>query len=216
MNETKEKIFRTAKRLFEKQGYFNTTIREIAKDADVNLGLFSYYFKSKYNLAVSIYDEIFYNIKSFTEDYFGYLENPAVFMGIMMRMHTYTLGDERGILFAVDALKEGIFEESMVPLSMPLLANINAYYKTGLSAEDQKLVLFITLGVERSLITNNFKKNINLEIATMADCILRVHLFHLGLDSDQVKWCLQKVNKHFDKLLAERPNFIDNMINHRS
>ena len=46
-------------------------------------------------------------------------------MGIMMRLHTYTINDDMAIRFTIDALKEGIFEESMIGEVPSLITNIN-------------------------------------------------------------------------------------------
>lgn len=56
MDNKRENIIRTAKRLFSEKGFAATGIREIAKEAGVSLGNFYNYFKNK--------DELFQNIIS--------------------------------------------------------------------------------------------------------------------------------------------------------
>jgi len=53
--KTKNKIIQASKSLFYFNGYRKTTVQGIADLADVNLGLISYYFKSKDNIAKSIF-----------------------------------------------------------------------------------------------------------------------------------------------------------------
>ncbi len=53
--KTKNKIIQASKSLFYFNGYRKTTVQSIADLADVNLGLISYYFKSKDNIAKSIF-----------------------------------------------------------------------------------------------------------------------------------------------------------------
>jgi hypothetical protein len=48
--ETKEKIIGVARVLFANQGYEGTSVREIAKSANVNVASVNYYFSSKENL----------------------------------------------------------------------------------------------------------------------------------------------------------------------
>jgi AcrR family transcriptional regulator len=48
---TKEKIVRTAKRLFRHQGYSNTTVDDICRESGVKRGNLYFYFKSKEHLA---------------------------------------------------------------------------------------------------------------------------------------------------------------------
>ena len=48
--DTKEKIIKSAAKLFAKQGFQKTTIKEIARDAEVNIAAINYHFGSKYAL----------------------------------------------------------------------------------------------------------------------------------------------------------------------
>ena len=47
---TQEKIIAAARIVFTKKGYAATRTRDIAEEANVNLALLNYYFKSKENL----------------------------------------------------------------------------------------------------------------------------------------------------------------------
>ena len=49
-NETKMKILQTAQGLFSKFGFDGTSIRDIAKESEVNLAAINYHFKNKENL----------------------------------------------------------------------------------------------------------------------------------------------------------------------
>lgn len=51
-------ILKVAEDLFFKKGYHETTIRDIAFNADVNTSMINYYFKSKENLYIIIISKI--------------------------------------------------------------------------------------------------------------------------------------------------------------
>jgi len=53
---TKENILQVATQLFAKQGFNGTSIRDIAKEADVNLGAINYHFKNKENLYFEVFN----------------------------------------------------------------------------------------------------------------------------------------------------------------
>ncbi len=57
--DTEAKIKEAAKRVFLKQGFEGTKIRQIAEEAGVNVALVNYYFRSKEQLFKSIYMELF-------------------------------------------------------------------------------------------------------------------------------------------------------------
>lgn len=60
--ETREKILHSAKELFSKKGYHNTTVEEIVRHAGLSKGAFYFYFKSKEelfkHLIENVYEEI--------------------------------------------------------------------------------------------------------------------------------------------------------------
>lgn len=49
-NETKDKIIKVALKLFSRDGYNETSIRSLAKEASVNIASINYYFKNKLGL----------------------------------------------------------------------------------------------------------------------------------------------------------------------
>lgn len=55
----KERIINAARKLFLERGARNTSMRDIAKDAEVNLAMVNYYFSSKDALFDIIFDEVF-------------------------------------------------------------------------------------------------------------------------------------------------------------
>ena len=66
-DNTEERIRQVAKRLFTERGYNRTKIRDVAEEADVNIALLNYYFRSKERLYESIVAENF-------KEYIGALE----------------------------------------------------------------------------------------------------------------------------------------------
>ncbi len=52
-------LLNTARRLFAENGFYNTTIRMISKEANVNVAAVNYYFRSKENLYFEVFQEAF-------------------------------------------------------------------------------------------------------------------------------------------------------------
>ncbi len=212
MNDTKSKIYSEAKRLFYAQGYYKTTVRQITDAVGVNSGLFSYYFKNKFNLARQIYSEIFDKIISILNAYFSDEKNPAVFLGIMMRMHTYVRNDKRVILYAVDAMKDEIFEDSVRSFVKPYIEAVDHYYKANLSDEEHYMMMASTLGAEKAIFTQNYRGNIHFDVKRLSTIFYRIHLFHYNISSFEIDRCNEEVINRFRTLLDKYPNFIDDII----
>jgi AcrR family transcriptional regulator len=56
--QTKERIFETAMRLFAEKGYSETTLRDIAAEANISLGLTYRYFARKEDLVFELYERL--------------------------------------------------------------------------------------------------------------------------------------------------------------
>lgn len=54
----KDRLYATAMRLISERGYEATTLRDIAKEADVSVGLLYRYFPSKHAVVLALYDEL--------------------------------------------------------------------------------------------------------------------------------------------------------------
>jgi AcrR family transcriptional regulator len=62
---TRQRIYDTAIRLFKERGYDNTTMREIATEADCSLGLAYKYFESKEDIVVHLYRELAVHVANY-------------------------------------------------------------------------------------------------------------------------------------------------------
>jgi len=67
---TKSKILQTANVLFAKHGFGNTSVRDIASQAGVNLSAVNYHFKNKENLYWKVFDYNYDKISSSVEEIF--------------------------------------------------------------------------------------------------------------------------------------------------
>lgn len=68
--ETRNKIYQSAKKMFYEYGYKKTTIEKIAEDADVPVGLVTYYFK-KETILSHIYRDYMHSVVQAIEDQVG-------------------------------------------------------------------------------------------------------------------------------------------------
>jgi AcrR family transcriptional regulator len=81
---TKEKILKTARILFADHGFEGTSIRDIAKAADVNVASVNYHFSSKENLFIEIiavgYRECSEEMRSFIDTHKPNLEDALIYL----------------------------------------------------------------------------------------------------------------------------------------
>lgn len=72
----RSQLTKAAYKVVSRKGYYNFTIKDIAKEAGLSAGLVHYYFKDKQDLLLNLLKEINVNIKTFLNRELCRLENP--------------------------------------------------------------------------------------------------------------------------------------------
>ena len=84
--ETKENLIHAAKKAFYNYGFDKTTMRMIAKDADVPGSLAYYYFEGKHALAHHILDEYFYRVSKMFNRYYNSETDYFMYLLLLLRL----------------------------------------------------------------------------------------------------------------------------------
>ena len=97
--QTKERILAAAAKLFDAQGFDGTTVRQIAKEADVNLALISYHFKGKkglLELLIASYYETFFRLLAKQKAANGEMDPLAELLSVV-RLYVYFQRDHAAV-----------------------------------------------------------------------------------------------------------------------
>lgn len=84
--ETKEKLIYAAKKAFYKNGFDKTTMRMIAKNANVPQSLAYYYFDGKHAIAHHILDEYFYRVSRLFNRYYNSETDYFMYLLLLLRL----------------------------------------------------------------------------------------------------------------------------------
>ncbi len=112
-NEKYQDIFQTSHRLFLRQGYENTTIRQISEQASVSLGLVNHFFHSKQELAGLILDMLFSYSSHCCDKFYPNHEDPLLHTSLCTRVNTLYLLSGKYHRLYVDSLKYDIFFQKL-------------------------------------------------------------------------------------------------------
>ncbi|GAB4296719.1 MAG: hypothetical protein Kow0090_11870 [Myxococcota bacterium] len=113
----RERILNAASRLFARKGYSGTGIREIAKEAGVNIAMINYYFGSKPKLLEAIVEEFF-------ENYGGLMGN--LFEKDIPPNEMFRLGVKNIFAYFKENPERAIVAISTLPIELPELADLRA------------------------------------------------------------------------------------------
>lgn len=202
---TRDKILDGAQRLFWKYGYKKTTLRMIAKEVDVNLGLLPYYFEKKENMGIEIYSRY---MSRFYEriDYKSFqIENSIEHLLLTYLMLQYYMNLEPGLLkLYVELVKEDVLKYSIESYTFRSLELIEKEYSLRLGSGDLATTISIIKGVERALIVgvldgkqdmNYFDINVNL---------VKCALLYMGVDRQTIDENAERVRQ---KLIEKNIDF---------
>ncbi len=120
---TKEKILTTARILFADHGFEGTSIRDIAKAADVNVASVNYHFSSKENLFLEIiafgYRECSEEMRNFIDTHKPNLEDALIYLFRHFMSKTHDLVSSFKLMMSVQhshhAVSKGTEDEFMGP-----------------------------------------------------------------------------------------------------
>ncbi len=114
--KVREAILKTAKKQFYQFGFDNTTIRGIAKEANLNPSLAYYHFKGKYDIAHIIIDEYHLKVKKIFEDeYADSIEDPFLKLLVLYRYGLREIYEnDRDLDFYISVYQNSYYDRSLV------------------------------------------------------------------------------------------------------
>lgn len=180
---TKDKILDGAQALFLKNGYAKTTVRMIANEVNVNLGLLPYYFEKKENMGIEIYSRymsVFYE----KIDYKDYSVNSSIeHMLLTYLMLQYYMNMEKGLLkLYIELLKEDVLKYAIEGYSFRSLELIQKEYGIELDNSSFAATLNIIRGVERALIIGASEEKLDMNFFDINTNIVKCALLYIGIE----------------------------------
>lgn len=158
--QTRNMIYQTAKQLFYDKGYKKTKIKEIADTAEVPIGLFTYYFKTKDKIVQHIYSEFFTQISlRITEAVKDGLDNSILRHAILSWIYyEIILSDENNRRFYYENLKKTSNYRIMNKTATQTYRRYVEDFNVVISDHDFQNLLYLDFGARREYFLNFFEK----------------------------------------------------------
>lgn len=152
----KDDILKASYELFIKQGYTKSGMRQIAKKADVSLGLASYHFDSKREIAAEILKRKFTQFADTVRKYVSLTENPLLYSALLVNLNYTVLSSEKFLPFYKDSLRDDILMEVIIRSGSETFLSIRDKYQPDLSDETARQMAWygnhISVSMERTLV----------------------------------------------------------------
>lgn len=174
---TKHKILLVSKKLFVENGYIDTSCKRICKEADVNLGLIHYHYKSKKNIGSTIYAYFLIEVKDFVkrvmcEKFHNYelkyataVEN-WVFLNLL-------LNDERYRRFYYELCKENfLIDENTKVLEFFYRIHVNTY-NLNITPNEIKLIRVASASLTTGLVVKYVENYFDMTLDELCEYKIR-------------------------------------------
>lgn len=155
--EVRERILYAACKLFLEQGFQKTTMRQIADQAQVGLGLPSYYYGSKENLAIAFYQKMREKCLETVNGYADANVDPYTHLAMMIYLE-FTINMACFYKLYYDCLESDIFYKYIMTTNTDTVTRImKIEHKTVSNDLLQLYSVFVCSGIERTLVLNKPK-----------------------------------------------------------
>lgn len=202
---TRDRILDGAQQLFWKHGYTKTTLRMIAREVDVNLGLLPYYFDKKENIGIEIYSRFmgkFYERIPYKE---YDVQNSIEHLLLTYLLLQYQMNLEPGLLkLYVELVKEDVLKYSVESYTFKSLELIEQEYHLELKSLDLATTISIIKGVERALIVGNIDGKLDMDYFDINVNLVKCALLYLGIERGVIDENIAVVRK---KLMEKKIDF---------
>lgn len=199
--ETQNNIINASKSLFYLQGLNSTTVQKIADLASVNLGLLSYYFKTKNNIINTIFDEFFNKTYSMVESKLG-KDIDAILIQMVNERVIYDIifNDTNNFRFFKETIDKHIVLKLFEEITYINYNRINIENAFSINENLLKCYSVIECGGRLNLLKNYSNGILNVEykdlINILASCTPRL----LGVDNEVISEYIVKSKKLQDSI----------------
>ncbi len=208
---TRDKIYNTAKRLYLENGYANTPNTMIAKEAGVNLGLVTYYFKTKDIIASDMLNNNYETLYSHLLQYLP-TDDELLQLITFFKLHfKLTEIDPHYDRFIYEMNKYDLLEKATRDGNLYELYKTIVGQNSQIDVTEKNLALdcavTASFGVIRALTMKQYEKEIPISKEQIFDLCVNQMFYSLKIDYNHLlfKSLISSANCTVDRLLDEYP-----------
>jgi len=185
--ETRNNIINASKSLFYLQGYNNTTVQKIADLASVNLGLLSYYFKTKNNIIKIIFADFFDNLDNIVCDVCNKEEDLILFYMIKERVaYDIIFNNPNNLRFFKETINELVVVKIMEDYSLNNFIAINKKNGYNIDINLVKCYSLLENGGSVNIIKKYFSDELIISYEDMVNVLIGCTPRLFGIDNDAI------------------------------
>lgn len=207
MKKTKDVvILSVSNQLFLREGYKTATLRKIAQEAQVSLGLATYFFKSKRQIAVKILETYLRDLRTRVGAFVDPVEEPLLHSAVMVRLCDAFFMTPDYRTFFLECLYYDIYMESVQLLGNNSLQQITHKYHI---EENPDIILlsdnYIPPSIERILLMEKEKGNFpNISYDDIPDIVFSASVERY-VERERIREAVERARAIVPQILAAMP-----------
>lgn len=208
--ESKNKIYNTAKQTLRDFGYNGTKIKRIVDRAEVPLGLFSYYFKTKEHLLSSVYKDYYIRINALLETCGWFNAETSIFKHICSTKIYYDniFADDACKRFYLEVLEKDLNLQFFFDIIYKRYETFYTDYKIAMDIKDLKSIILFDFGARRQFLMEYQNGNIDMNendmirhMSSITPLLMRIDYSEIERMFDKCDECVSKLECGYIKII---------------
>ena len=208
---TRNNIIHVAKTLFYFNGYKKTTVQKISNLANVNLGLLSYYFKTKKNIVKICFLEYLDRINAFVSENVDDIDDTMLLFLIEQRIYfNLIFKNQNNLSFYKEVVCNKIVYDVMYDFALDKYNQISEKMNLDLKENIVKCYVSLTLGGRCKVLLSYFDKEIDIDYNDLINVIISYTPKLFGIDKVIIDNYITKSEEIVKNLDCDSINFLIN------
>lgn len=209
----RDEILEAAYRLFLRYGYEKTSMRQIAAAVDVSLGLVTYHFKNKSDMAVELVRNKYSQFSHTAREYVDQAQDPVLYSALLVRLNYTVFSSPRFFHFYRDVLREDILFQVLADTDVDTDLHIRAKYFPQMVEEEARRIglygNYISVSMERTLVLYGQSKALLDE--PVPDSIFRsyISMWHLPDENEIIEKSCRQSQQLVEQIIYQHPELYD-------
>lgn len=184
--DLKEEIVSAAKELFYTNGYYNTSLRNVADRLSIHHSNILYYFPNKKALGNVVYGGLYDTISTHMLELLH--NKDKYYLATYLRLHYKVMYWDKNIFrLYSDFINEGIVTEYVLPNALRNYRYYTDAFDLDLSDEELSAIFHASQGIEQRFINLIVRHESPVSFEKVIDMILSAPLLYMGVDRGEIK-----------------------------
>lgn len=202
--DTKHTILTISKKLFYENGYIKTSCKKICEEAEVNLGLIHYHFKTKKNIATIIYTYFLIEVKDLVKNIMtNELNNYELKYAIAVENWIYMsllLKNESYKKFYYEICKESLLLDENTKIIEFFFKLHNNTYNLNLTPNEIKLIRVVNATSGMGLVEKYIEGYFDMTLEELIEYKIRNMFRLMNLSKDNIDEIIQNSYEIYKKM----------------